>query len=51
MPGRDLLGKKFGELAKLDLSRGRIVEEVACGCLSRDVRRSETAPSPLAALW
>jgi hypothetical protein len=31
MPGRDLLGKKFGELAKLDQGRGRIVEDVACG--------------------
>jgi hypothetical protein len=29
MPGRDLLCKKFGELAKLDQGLGRIVKEIA----------------------
>src|ERR1700730_6464373 len=31
MAGRDLLGQKFGQLAKLDQGRGRIVKEVALG--------------------
>lgn len=31
MPGRDLFGEKFGQLAKLDQGRGRIVKEVALG--------------------
>jgi hypothetical protein len=31
MPGRDLLGKKFGQLAKLDQGRRRIVKKIAFG--------------------